>query len=252
VHRLRTALLGATAALTALAGLMLPGTASAEQIQTYPWGVSYHDFGTGGGPVVIPFHNPYPYPWIDLPVLNNPPGPVHVNNWTTFRVTADTCATTQVPVGGNCAVTVVFTPDGKPAAATLALQFSDPNGNTVTSEPVYLYGGGAEYVTTDYPGNDIGFTDTTVGTITNVNVLLHLHGVDPVDYPPPLPKPWIVTGDTCTQPSSGECGLSIGFAPTTPGTSTTSFQMSFQDPANGQPVIFPVINLTGTGTGTPS
>lgn len=240
-HRFRTGLLAGTAALTALAALALPGTATATADQVaYPWNTTVYNFGSTAGTTTFTFTNYWNFGWVDLIVpFPNPKG---------VQVVGNTCAS-QVEPGASCQVTVAFTPTGAPVADTLQLQFQDPAGDTITSAPLYLYGGGAEYVTTDYPGDIVTFPETAVGSTSVITTIIHLIGPGPIDYPIKPVGPFHLVNNTCAnvQAGAGYCEMELSFSPTSPGSFSMQGQMSFTDPVSGQPVSAPVITLEGDG-----
>jgi len=224
--------------LAFLATLLLPTAASAGPL-TFPWNVDTHDYGYAESSYTYVFTNIYPLQIVDYPL------PMLYPN--AFHVVRDAC-TAPVAPGGSCAVTVRYTPVGKPVADTLQLKFNDMSGRPVATPSVRLFGGGAEYLTTDFIGNFITFPDTDVATEFVYWIIFHIHGVNPIDLPPIVSSPWSVVGNTCgsLQPGATSCRLGIAFKPTSAGTFSTSFQMPFTDPVSKLPVSVPVVTLQAT------
>lgn len=184
--------------LAFLAALLLPGaTAASANTPSFQWNVDTYDFGYNQSTYTFAFTNVYPWWIVDYPVP--------FQNANEFHLLNDAC-TAPVAPGGSCKVTVGYTPTGKPAADTLPLSFNDLSGKPVSTPSVRLFGGGAEYLTTDYLGNDVTF-------------------------PPASPARRSSPGWSSTSTAS---------------TRSTSFQMPFSDPVSQLPVSVPVVTLHGT------
>ncbi len=226
--------------LAVLAALLLPAaTAASANTPAYPWNVDTYDFGMSQGTHTFLFTNIYPVDIVDYPAP--------VKNPNVFHVVDDKCTAVVLP-GRSCTVTVVYTPSGRPVADTLQLVFNDTSGKPVATPSVRMFGGGAEYLTTDYLGNIVNFPEISVWSQYVLWLIFHLHGVNPVDLPPDFQTPWKLVGNTChdLKPGATSCQIGIAFQPTTAGFFSTSFQMPFTDPVSRLPVSVPVVTLQGT------
>jgi hypothetical protein len=134
-------------------------------------------------------------------VTNNGSGPLAVSGASIsgnaeYKLTGNTCGT-AVPVGGNCALTVTFTPTGTGPRAAAALNFTS-NGTNGPNHSISLSGaGGYTLVSPHTPAvtsckhetwlntgfswmwvNSSGCTDTAVGTFRFQTLVDNTTGAD--------------------------------------------------------------------------
>ena len=156
-----------------------------------------------------------------------------------FGVTADTCSSTTVPVGGSCSFTVSYSPTTAGADSGSFTVTSDAQGSPQT---VDLSGTGVPQVT--YSSGAFG--DVTVGTTATLTITATVSGQPVTFTSATLPAaPFGITADTCsstTVPVGGSCSFTVSYSPTTAGANSGSFTVTSD--AQGSPET---VNLSGTG-----
>ncbi|MGE5174717.1 MAG: choice-of-anchor D domain-containing protein, partial [Betaproteobacteria bacterium] len=175
-----------------------------------------------------------------------------------FSVKTDTCSNQTIAPSASCTLTVAFAPT---SAGTFTDSFNipsnDPAKSTVT---VNVSGTGATAPTAAITVTDsvapttdllVPFGNITVGASATQTVTVTNSGtagltVGAVGSTNPLAAPFTITSDTCSNQTiapSAACTLTIGFAPTSTGVASDSFNIPSNDPSKGTVTV----NVSGTG-----
>ena len=226
-------------------GVSMTGRGTAATIETTPGSISF-----GNQPVFTQSNT------VTVTVRNTGNEAMHIaapsvggNNPLQFTVSDNCQGASPLPAGGQCTVTVTFTPSlVAPLSATLNINTDAISG----SDAVSLSGTGTPSAVAFSPGpvpfkrphhagtysrpKTITLTNRTSGPLTISSV--HLGG--------PNPRSFRITGGTCrgaTIPADGTCTETVRFAPNEVGVKGASLDVTDSGPNSPHSVA-----LTGTST----
>ncbi len=180
-----------------------------------------------------------------------------------FSITNDTCSNQTIAPAAACTIKIAFAPT---ATGTFTDSFNIPSNDTAkASVAVNVSGTGAAVAvpaitvtdsvapTTDlsvpFGSIIIGASASQTVTVTNTGTANLIMGA--VGSSNPLAAPFSITNDTCSNQTiapAAACTITVGFAPTSTGSVSDSFNIPSNDTA--KPSV--MVNVSGTGSTAPA